>query len=187
MDDSDRVVGQAHVHSRNPGLLHSKCPAGPDTLILIAATLAFRRLICRVLIGVLLSTQFAIASYACPASGTPDAEHQASSSTASMASLELVDTTGPHSGMDAADTSSGQTHPGMAPTLPNLCLSHCQFGQQTAEHTPAPVVAPALLTALYTLPSLDRAAASPRLISRADRPAVVADPPHAILHCCLRD
>ena len=36
----------------------------------------------------------------------------------------------------------------------NLCVEHCRFGQQSADHASAPTVPAALLTTLYTLPVL---------------------------------
>ncbi len=37
------------------------------------------------------------------------------------------------------------------PQAANLCAEHCKQGQQSADHTPSPAVAPALLTALYSV------------------------------------
>lgn len=141
------------------------------------------------LIGVLVSAQFAIAAYACPGSGQAGAEHVASPASMSTAVAQIVTAMDAHGGMDATGTPGHLQYAAMDPMLPNLCMGHCQFGQQTAEHTPAPTVAPVLLTALYTLPPLHRTAASggPRATAAADGPPVSVDPPHAILHCCLRD
>lgn len=154
---------------------------------MIASTLALKRLICRVLIGVLVSTQFAIAAYACPGFGQAGPEHAAMSGSPGSAAAELVSMI--DSAGDAAAGAPGQPqHSALDPMLPNLCMAHCQYGQQSAEHTPAPALAPVLLTALYTLPALDRTtAAGGRAAAPAGGPPVAVDPPHAILHCCLRD
>lgn len=151
---------------------------------MIAVTQALKRLICRVLIGVFVSAQFAIAAYACPAlsesvtAGAPES-----------ASLHSAAATDAHGPMAGAKMEGNHGHDAMDPELPHLCMGHCQFGQQSADHASPPVVSPALLTALYTLPPAEAAAAShvPRAISLRGGPPGAGDPPHTILHCCFRD
>jgi hypothetical protein len=128
-------------------------------------TRALGRFVCRLLIGVLVTTQVAIAAYAC--AGMPGIAQVADA--ASVGSQDMA---------MAAD--------GMDPGLSNLCVGHCRFEHQTADKKPAPDVPLALLTSLYALPALDHDAGVigplvPRGLSAAP------DPPHAILHCCLRD
>lgn len=152
------------------------------TVILMAASL--KRLICRVLIGVLLSAQFAVAAYACP---------EISSAQLQTDVLALAGLTDGSSGHESQATASpvglGKEHGRMDPTLPNLCDEHCRSGEQKAEQPVAPSVPSAVLSALYPLPDPE---GIPALqvgfaTSAAAMPAAPADPPHAILHCCLRD
>lgn len=155
---------------------------------MIAMKRTMRRLICQVLIGVFLSTQFALAAYPCPGFGDsvgPEAGASASMR-AAEASTAMIDD---HAAMDGLDAGGHDGHAGFDPQSPNLCTAHCQIGQQATDHTPAPVVSPALLIALYTLPLEDRASASDPSRSSALRtgPPRAGDPPHTILHCCLRD
>ena len=113
-------------------------------------TQASRRAICRLLIGVLVSTQLAIAAYAC--SGTPRAvrteQDQPTSAAAAMADHNGV---GPVASDPATAASQGG---GRNRALPSLCVAHCQYGQQRADHTPAPAVPAALLASLYMLAPL---------------------------------
>lgn len=129
--------------------------------------LAFRRSICRLLMGVLVSTQLAIAAYACAGpSRMPMAEQgQPAGAVMVMAEDGMLGGSGP---LDAA--------------LPNLCLAHCQHGQQSGDHSPAPTVPAMLLTSLYTLPAL----AEGSVTTAPDGAPPAAAPPHAVLHCCLR-
>lgn len=149
-------------------------------------TASLKRLICRVLIGMLLSTQFAVAAYACPeVLGLPAAAQ------AQSAAMEFAEQPGDPmahgKGALLASTSElGKAGGAIDPMLPNLCLEHCQYGEQKPDHTPAPSVSPAFLTALYRLPDPEGFSRTPARPS-ASGPAAPADPPHAILHCCLRD
>lgn len=144
---------------------------------MISVTLAFQRLICRVLIGVFVSAQFAIAAYACP-----ELPRSVAADAQEAAAMDA------HASMAGPQMAGNDGHAAIDPGLPHLCLGHCQFGKQSADYTPAPVVAPALLTAIYTLPPAKEAAAArvPRASSLRGPPGT-GDPPHAILHCCLRD
>jgi hypothetical protein len=152
------------------------------TTTVIDATRALRRLICRVLIGVFVSAQLAITAHACPAFGPSQP----------MTKVSAVPTTEMVASMDAHDMSSAEaasSHAGMDGALSSVCVGHCQFGQQMPDQTPAPAVFPALLSSLYALPSLDQASAlaAARAASARKGPTAPADPPHAILHCCMRD
>lgn len=143
-------------------------------------TASLKRLICRVLIGMLLFTQIAVAAYACP--GFAAAQIQ------SDATVLAAPSDGGHATGVSTDSMSdaAKEHGFMDPMLPNLCLEHCRYGDQKADQPPAPTVSPALLTLLYALPEPEgftRTRAGPP----ASVPAAPADPPHAILHCCLRD
>ena len=133
------------------------------------------RFIARLLIGVLVFAQVAVAAYACPVM-----------STGSFSGLS-----GPAPQMGQSMTSAmrfdgmpGGSH--LDPSLANLCAAHCQSGQQNADGKPAPTVPPALLASLYpVVPSTPRA--HPTLARTAvDDPPPAASPPLAILHCCFR-
>ena len=152
---------------------------------MFAPSTALKRLICRVLIGVLLFAQFAVAAYACPG-GPQSLSHAVGRTTA--ASAPMADSPAdlaqpPHAAMSGQ---SGGEQGAMDPLLPNLCIEHCKFGQQKPDHSPAPALSPVLLTALYTLPALDRPVRVRAAAPAPDSPAP-GDPPHSILHCCLRD
>ncbi|HMC16686.1 MAG TPA: hypothetical protein VKI18_13705 [Albitalea sp.] len=124
----------------------------------MSMTRAVRKLICQVLVGVLLFAQFSVASHACPAlMNMPEGVSSAPSDERSM------------------DSQS-----------PNLCAEHCRFGQQSADVAAAPMVAAAILTALYALPSEPEASARASTPATPFAPAPAASPPHAILHCCFR-
>jgi hypothetical protein len=147
----------------------------------IDTTRALRRLICRLLIGVLVSAQLAITAHACPGFGPS----QPLTGDIAVPTAEMA------ADMDNHDMSSAEaasSHADMDGSLSNVCVGHCQFGQQT-DQTPAPAVFTALLSSLYTLPSLDQASelAAARAASARNGPTAPADPPHAILHCCMRD
>lgn len=130
-------------------------------------TTAFKRSICRLLMGVLLYTQMAIAAYACPGlSAVKLPEDQAAAS---------VTPDGGAIGPVQTDASA-----------PNLCIEHCRYGQQSADHTPAPAAPAALLSSLYALPALPETSVRTRLASGLEGPLAAASPPHAILHCCFR-
>ncbi|TAM04469.1 MAG: hypothetical protein EPN67_08035 [Pusillimonas sp.] len=148
-------------------------------------TQACRRSICRLLIGVLVSTQLAIAAYAC--SGTPRMalleQGQPANTAAAMTDHGGVGLIASDSGAAANQGGMGPGYGGLDPALPNLCAAHHQFGQQSADHPPAPAVPAALLTSLYTLAPLGERSG---YVGFPTGPMAAADPPHAVLHCCLR-
>src|SRR5437867_4582990 len=101
-------------------------------------TLAHRRSICRLLIGILISTQLAITAFAC--SGKPGMRMVDSPAATAVAMA---------SDSVAAAATSGD---GTDSTLPNLCVGHCQYGQQSVDTIAQPSFAVVLLTTLYALP-----------------------------------
>ena len=145
-------------------------------------TRALSKRICRVLIGVFLFAQFAVAGYACPSlSGMKAMADDAAMSSTAMAGQTAGD----------AMEKSAATNPGcdqIDQDAANLCGEHCHFGQQSADTAPVPVVLAAIPTFLYSLP-LEPA---PLLGSGRPMPAPDANlaaappPPHAILHCVFR-
>jgi hypothetical protein len=146
-------------------------------------TRALRKQICRLLIGVLLFAQFAVAGYACPglAAMTTMAHADAMSSMA----MNADETDGTLEKSSAMSPGCDQMDPD--PGAANLCAEHCRFGQQSADTAPLPVVLAPVPALLYSLPS------EPESISGSIRscPAFNAvhaarPPPHAILHCVFR-
>jgi hypothetical protein len=133
------------------------------------------RFVARLLVGVLLSAQMAVTAYACPVMLNGSTHSTAPSAVMGMG--------------DVAETQSGGMETklgGMDSDLPNLCLGHCQYGQQNADSTSSPSLAAAVLTSLYALPSLEQSAGLARPIATASGPPSLVDRPHAILHCCFR-
>ncbi len=133
------------------------------------------RFVARLLVGVLLFAQMAVAAYACPVMLNGSANRPGHSEFMGMGDVVALHS----SGMEA---NSG----GMESGLPNLCFGHCQFGYQNADSTSSPTPPVAILTSVYTLPSLEQSAGLARPTATASGPPSLADPPHAILHCCLR-
>ena len=113
----------------------------------------------------LLFMQLAVAGYACPGTGSKDAE------VAAMA----------EAGMPCAESMSLN----MDDEQPNLCHAHCQTGQQTADkfELPSPVaisVLPADFTLPVTVPVFSGAPLQAPHLKRTTAPSVV------IKNCCFR-
>ena len=138
--------------------------------------------ISRLLIGVLLFTQFAVASHACPG-------------LRGLGSM-VTDGAGGVILSLAPDAAQAQARPAamppgcdqMDPDAANLCAEHCRQGQQSADTAAAPVVGVGALTFLYSLPlepqhALGSGRSFPASDSRLD---AAPEPPHAILHCVFR-
>ena len=138
---------------------------------------AFSRFVARLMIGVMVFAQMALAAHACP-----------------VASGRTGDVAGGMTAMGAngAAAPSGIGDEGAAdadatmPALQNQCTAHCQSGQQNADGKPAPSPAVAFLTIRYTLPALEHGGVSASQVEAANDPPLAVDPPHAVLHCCLR-
>lgn len=140
------------------------------------------RIVSRVLIGVLLCAQLAVASYACPGWA------QQSGAEADMARAASVTAARNASGGAAAALATGGPCNQLDPDATNLCAEHCRFGQQRADTAPLPAVHAAIPTLLYSLP-LQPVHAHPDVwLSPAldSGPAAAHPPPHAILHCVFR-
>jgi hypothetical protein len=131
------------------------------------------------LIAAVAFSQIAVAAYACERlPGMPTAMQQAAGGFATNStSARSPSPSGVHAG-----------HEPMGAAAPGLCIGHCQFGNQSADHASVSPVPAALPNALYALSPTDPAGGPHR--SRppaATQGSPPADPPHAILHCCLRD
>ena len=123
----------------------------------------YRQLVARVLLGAFLFAQGALSVYACP---VPDGQPASLASAAPMADCD---------GMSGLD-----------PTVPNLCLAHCQSGQVVVDLSAQPGFSAALLGAIVV--SLTEPVATPgsTRASSSMRFTAAAPPPHTILHCCFR-
>lgn len=135
----------------------------------------------RLLIGVVLFAQLAVASYACP--GLKGNGSMANSRDAKAMLVAAADT--------AATAFPAGMPPGcdqMDPDAANLCAQHCHQGQQSADTASAPMVGLGISTFLYSLPlepqhSLGSGRSFPAPDARLD---AAPEPPHAILHCVFR-
>jgi hypothetical protein len=138
--------------------------------------------ISRLLIGVLLCAQFALASYACPelkgsGSMVTDGAGRVISSAAPAAAQAQAQRAAMPPGCDQID-----------PDAANVCAEHCRHGQQSADTAAAPVVGLGIPTFLYSLPlepqhALGSGRSFPAFDPRLD---AAPEPPHAILHCVFR-
>ena len=127
------------------------------------------------LIGILsmalLFSQFAVASYACPAMG----ERARSAEVAAMAGMPCAE-------MMAAGLP-------LDPEQPTLCIQHCQFGSttQVVDHVPAVFAPVTAFPALFTVSGDDRLDLGLRSWAEderlRDRPPPLA---LSIAHCCYR-
>ena len=129
-----------------------------------------KQLISRLLLATLLFAQGAVAAYACPAlTGTIHAPVTATQMAAMPAEC------GQMGQMGAMDLDT-----------PNLCLAHCQIGQQINDHPGTPALPPFVASALVVwLPRLE-ALTSPGRTLASERVTAAGSPPHTILHCCFR-
>ena len=144
---------------------------------------ALRQFVSRLLIGVSLFAQLAVASYACPGfkdmglaghSGVATAVHEAAAGTAAEPRAEPA----------AMPRDCGQ----MDPDAANLCAEHCRQGQQSADTANVPTVSLGVPTLMYPLPiEPQRSLGYGRSFPAHDASLVAAlSPPHAILHCVFR-
>lgn len=149
-------------------------------------TRRLRQLLCRLLVGVLLFAQLAIASYACPvrmpATAPDEAIALADASSTGQPGKAMVDAAMTADSMaDSCDGMAG----GQDPDSPNLCAAHCEFGQQS-DQTRTPALPAALPNSLYiAFPHLE-AVGPTRSVAGSPRLFAATSPPHAILHCCFR-
>ena len=144
-------------------------------------TRAFKRRVCRVLVGALLFSQFAVASYACPAL-TQAAPVPAVMSTVSdsMATHEV------DMGQSAVSAADGMMDcdqmPGLDPDAPNLCFEHCHHGQQS-DQTQVPAVPAVVQISFFVASAFAQVTVPMRPNAASDERLAAAFPPHAILYC----
>jgi hypothetical protein len=133
------------------------------------------RFFARLLLGVFVFAQFASAAYACSRMAVGSIGVQGYGAVARENSLTGIT-------VDGLQTQSGSTDLAEA----YRCVTHCQFGTQDADSAPVPTPMVTLLAGDTTLLSLGRLAGYAAALTMANRPPPPVDPPHAILHCCLR-
>lgn len=151
-------------------------PRRPSKRTAVSIPRALSRLIARLMVGVLLFAQFAVAAYACSGGmGTTMNVAEATVADATMAGA-------PMAGMDSKDAGHGA----MDPAQPNLCAAHCQSGQQNAGAKPVPDLPAAMPASLYPLVPVTLPVRTQCPVGAVDDPPPMAGPPHAILHCCFR-
>ena len=138
----------------------------------------FLRSICRMLIGVVVLTQMAVAAYACP--GLAAAKMQMSSVVAVAGDLAGTADTALQPMANCEDMAGA-----VDPSFANLCAEHCHHGQQSDQVATLTVPA-VLLNALYVTPAAPEPSAAPRPAADATSARAAACAPLAILHCCFR-
>ena len=148
---------------------------------------ALRQAVNRLLIGVLLFAQFAVAGYACPGLKVmgPAGDGRAATATqAAVAGAAVEPSVEPTADLPSMSPGCDQ----MDPTAPNLCAQHCHQGQQSADTANVPAVGACIPALLYCIPpEPQRSLGSGRSLSAPDaRWAAAPEPPHAILHCVFR-
>lgn len=138
----------------------------------------------QLLIGVLISTQVAIAAHACagPLHTDMSAGNQGTEAIATMVSAGPAGSVAPEAG---AATDVGE---GMDADLSSLCVAHCQKAQPSADQAQSSAMPAVLVSYLYAIPPLSEHFESPKALRGPGHPPpVAADQPHSILHCCLRN
>lgn len=146
-------------------------------------TRAFKRWLCRVMIGVLVFAQTSIAAYACPGmSGSAQDTATPVPTAESVIRAPCADAM--MAGARSAVTSFAPDQ--MDPASPALCAAHCDYGKQSADHASTPTVQAALLTTLYLLPAPTVPIGRARPLFDQPSPQAASSPPLSILHCCFR-
>ena len=142
-------------------------------------TRALTRSVSRLLIGVVLLTQFAVASYACPGL-MPNAAPGVLLSAATSGPLQA------HAAPEPAAMPPGCDQ--MDPAAAALCAEHCHPTAQSSHTASAAEVGTSLPALLYALPrELLQAPGTGRAGPSGDAGLAAApEPPHAILHCVFR-
>lgn len=130
------------------------------------------RALARLLAGVLLFAQLAVAAYACPAAlagdraGLPMAAAEAAAMPGCEAMMEA-----PGAAMDGADAA--------------LCAEHCKVGQQSDQASTLSLP-PVLLSVLHTRAWQPEPAVPPRREAAPPGALAAACPSHTLLHCVYR-
>lgn len=150
-------------------------------------TRRLKQLVCRLLVGVLLFAQMAVAAYACPQLSPAGFSQAPASAMASdgdpIASGASAAKSDDDPAMDMAACCDGMGQPD--PDNPNLCAEHAHFGQQS-DQTQTPTVPAVLLASLYVVSTVPELTVPTRPATASANLLAAASPPHAILHCCFR-
>ncbi len=140
----------------------------PRVPVTVTSSRHLRRVTARLLVGLLVYAQMALAGYACVDPST-------------LAGNDPM----PASATASHDPSMGTTQASMTQSV--MCAAHCQAEQQNVDVKPVPVPALALLAGYFTLEPVTSGSGIERPVNPAAAPPPLADPPHAILHCCMRN
>jgi len=132
-----------------------------------------RRVMARLLVGLLVYAQMALAGYVCV-----EPSHLARNGT--MPASVTPFAPGATSAAAAFDSRMDAPQAGM-------CAAHCQSARQNLDVKPFAGPALALLAGYFTLEPVISGLGVERPVSPATAPPPLADPPHAILHCCMRN
>jgi len=149
---------------------------------------AVLRAVFRVLIGVLVAAQLAVAAHAC--AGLSNVQPSAAVTTATL-TLSAPGETTPADTMALMACCQDADADGQS-VISNLCYEHCRFGQQgdQASTVNVPVAYLLLLVGLpwqwFSAATASSPLPSSRLAARRWSGIVAASPCHAILHCVRR-
>ena len=140
---------------------------------------ALRQSVSRLLIGVVLFAQLAVAGYACPGLKVMGSVGNGGAATAMLG--VVTDTAAEPAAMPPGCDQ-------MDPNAANLCAEHCHQGQQSVDTATVPAVGLGVPTFLYSLPlEPQRSRGFGRSFPAPDaRLDAAPEPPHAILHCVFR-
>lgn len=127
---------------------------------------SYKRTLARLLIGVLVYAQLAVAAYACGVGSSPGSDMAMGPAAVQVEPLA-------HDLQMDADQ-------------PTLCVAHCRSGQQNADAKPLPVPPLALVAGYFSLKPLSASGERDSTVLASGDLPPLADPPHTVLHCCLR-
>lgn len=134
---------------------------------------ALRRVVARLLIGVLVLAQAALAAYDCPTTPVAAMDGRAAMGMSQGAAEAMLTMSTDSWRMDAEH--------------PNLCGAHCQSGEQNVDTHPASTPPVTLLVGYFSLLPVVQRGGHTRPSGPENYPPPMVDPPHAILHCCYRN
>lgn len=133
------------------------------------------RFIARLLIGVLVFAQLAVAAYACTVTSAGAGGGHVGATVAGSQALDEA----------ALDLGSADAMP-MDAVQPALCVAHCRSGHQQAEIKPLPSPPMGMMAAFYNLEPLAEGIEVTAAMPMVGLSPPQAEPPHTILHCCWR-
>jgi hypothetical protein len=143
-----------------------------------AVTRTTQRSLGRGLIAALLYAQMMVAAYACPALAPAGAAERPPTVAAKQAVGFVAGATQQVAAMPAGCD-------GMPIDSPNVCVAHCQAGDQNIDAAQTPVAPVYLSSSFYVVPVASASGECDRNATPIERINAIP-PPHAILHCCFR-